>query len=64
MLRFLSKCLSGNTLNELYKLYVMPHLDYGDVIYHIPQKEDNSSSLGNHLMEISHKPSSPLRFEF
>ena len=22
----------------LYKLYVRPHLDYGDVIYHIPQK--------------------------
>ena len=51
MLRFLSKYLSRNTLNELYKLYVRPHLDYGDVIYHIPQKEDNISSLGNHLME-------------
>ena len=51
MLRFLSKYLSRNTLNELYKLYVRPHLDYGDVIYHIPQKEDNFSSLGNHLME-------------
>ena len=51
MLRFLSKYLSRNTLNELYKLYVRPHLDYGDVIYHMPQKEDNFSSLGNHLME-------------
>ena len=27
-----------HTLNELYKLYVRPHLDYGDVIYHIPAK--------------------------
>ena len=26
------------TPNELYKLYVRPHLDYGDVIYHIPAK--------------------------
>ena len=51
MLRFSSKYLSRNTLNELYKLYVRPHLDYGDVIYHIPQKEDNISSLGNQLME-------------
>ena len=38
MLKFMSKYLPRNTLNELYKLYVRPHLDYGDVIYHIPQK--------------------------
>ena len=38
MLRFLSKYLSRNTLNELYKLYVRPHLDYGDVIYHLMEK--------------------------
>ena len=37
MLRFLSKYLPRNTLNEIYKLYVRPHLDYGDIIYHIPQ---------------------------
>ena len=35
MLRFLSKY--RDTLNEMYKLYVRPHLDYGDVIYHILQ---------------------------
>ena len=38
MHRFLSNYLSRQILNELYKLYVRPHLDYGDVIYHIPQK--------------------------
>ena len=38
MLKFLSKCLPRNTLNEMQKQYVRPHLDYGDVIYHIPQK--------------------------
>ena len=38
MLRFLSNYLLRQTLNQLYKLYVRPHLDYGDVIYHIPQK--------------------------
>ena len=36
MLRFLSKFLPRHTLNEMYKLYVRPRLDYGDVIYHIP----------------------------
>ena len=29
--------------NELYELYVRPHLDYGDVIYHIPQKVNDFS---------------------
>ena len=38
MLRFSSNYLPRQTLNELYKLYVCPHLNYGDVIYHIPQK--------------------------
>ena len=38
MLRFLSNYLPRQTLNELYKLYVRLHLDYGDVIYHIPKK--------------------------
>ena len=38
MLRFLSNYLPRQTLNELYMLSIRPHLDYGDVIYHIPQK--------------------------
>ena len=38
LLNCLSKYLSRSTLNELYKLHVRPHLDYGDVIYHIPAK--------------------------
>ena len=38
LLKYLSKYLPRHTLNELYKLYVGPHLDYGDVIYHIPEK--------------------------
>ena len=36
MLRFLSSYLPRATLNELYKLYIRPHLDYGDVIYDDP----------------------------
>ena len=38
LLKYLSKYLPRHILNELYKLYVRPHLDYGDVIYHIPAK--------------------------
>ena len=38
LLKSLSKYLPRQTLNELCKLYVRPHLDYGDVIYHIPAK--------------------------
>ena len=38
MLPFLSNYLPRQTLNELYKLFVRQHLDYVDVIYHIPQK--------------------------
>ena len=45
MLKFLSKYLPRNTLNEIYKLYVRPHLDYGDVIYHVPQKESVSETI-------------------
>ena len=36
ILRFLSKYLPRHTLNDMYKLCVRPHVDYGDVIYHIP----------------------------
>ena len=32
MLRFLSRYLPRNTLNELYKLYIRPQIDYGDVV--------------------------------
>ena len=43
--------LPRETLNVLYKLYVRPHLDYGDVIYHIPHKESTLHSHGNALMQ-------------
>ena len=51
MLRLLSMYLPRETLNVLYKLYVRPHLDYGDVIYHIPHKESTLHSHGNALMQ-------------
>ena len=29
-----SKYVSRDVLDQMYKLYVRPHLDYGDIIYH------------------------------
>ena len=53
LLKYLSKYLPRHTLNELYKLYVRPHLDYGDVIYHIPAKvcEFSQNIILPNLME-------------
>ena len=53
LLKYLSKYLPRHTLNELYKLHVRPHLDYGDVIYHIPAKvcEFSQNTILPNLME-------------
>ena len=53
LLKYLSKYLPRHTLNELYKLYVRPHLDYGDVIYHTPAKvcEFSQNIILPNLME-------------
>ena len=32
IIRFLSKYVSRDVLDRIYKLYVRPHLDYGDII--------------------------------
>ena len=34
VIRYLSKYVSRDVLDQTYKLYVRPHLDYGDIIYH------------------------------
>ena len=53
LLKYLSEYLPRHTLNELCKLYVRPHLDYGDVIYHIPAKlcEFSQNIILPNLME-------------
>ena len=33
IIRFLSKYVSRDVLDQIYKLYVRPNLDYGDIIY-------------------------------
>ena len=53
LLKCLSKYLPRHTLSELFKLYVRPHLDYGDIIYHIPGKlcEFSQNIILPNLME-------------
>ena len=53
LLKYLLKYLPRHTLSKLYKLYVRPHLDYGDVIYHIPAKvcEFSQNIILSNLME-------------
>ena len=41
MLKFLSRYLPRHTLDQLYELHVRPHLDYGDVIFHLQQNYAN-----------------------
>ena len=53
ILRYLSKYLPLNTLNQMYKLFIRPHFDYCDIIYHIPHFPNMfDSSISLHpLME-------------
>ena len=34
-----------NTLLTIYKSFVRPHLDYGDIIYHQPNNESMNNKL-------------------
>ena len=34
IIRFMARYVPRDVLDQMYKLYVRPHLDYGDVIYH------------------------------
>ena len=52
IIKSLSRFLSIKTLNLIFKMYIRPHLDFCDVIYHIPcisNPFDSSINL-NYLM--------------
>ena len=36
IIKALSRYLSVTTLDQIYKMYIRPHLDFCDVIYHVP----------------------------
>ena len=38
-MKFLSKNVTSSVLEMTYKMYVRPHLDYGDIIYHDQQPD-------------------------
>ena len=40
ILKHLSKCLPLKTLDQMYKALVRSHLDYCDIIYHIPPHQN------------------------
>ncbi len=49
------KTFAKKTLNEIHKLYVRPQLDYGGVIYHLPQIDSEFSdriSLKNQMQKL------------
>ena len=45
ILKHLSKFLPLKTLDQMYKALIRPHLDYCDIIYHIPSRQ-NQPPLG------------------
>ena len=49
IIRFLSKYVTRDVLDQIYKLYVRPHLDYSDIIYH---KYDPELSLPNTRLRL------------
>ena len=52
MIKYLSRYLPRHSLDQIYKLYVRPHFDYCDVIYHIPNFDDtfNVNTSVHYLM--------------
>ena len=55
VIKYLSSYVPVKTLDQIYKMYVRPHLDFCDVIYHTPKIDslfDSSSRLSNWMNEI------------
>ena len=52
IIRYLSSYVPLSTLDQLFKMFVRPHLDYCDVIFHIPQQSNQfGTSINlNYLM--------------
>ena len=46
MIRYMAKYVSRDVRDQIYKLCVRPHLDYGDIIYHKPDPEFTHDSKG------------------
>ena len=56
LIKQLSKYLPLKTLNQMYKAFVRSHLDYCDIIYHIPHLKKLASGISlNYQMEVVEK---------
>ena len=55
LLKHLSRYLPLKTLDEMYKALARSHLDYCDVIYHIPSIQTQTGGALNVLMDIIEK---------
>ena len=51
IIKHLSRFLPLNTLDQMYKALVRSHLDYCDIIYHIPSKHNQFGEILNTLMK-------------
>ena len=51
IIKHLSCFLPLKTLDQMFKALVRSHLDYGNIIYHIPSKLDQFGATLNSLME-------------
>ena len=51
IIKHLSRFLPLKTLDQMYKALVRSHLDYWDIIYHAPSKQDQLGGILNSLME-------------
>ena len=50
LIKYLSRFLPVKTLDQMYKALVRSHLDYCNIIYHIPSKQDQFGGILNSLM--------------
>ena len=61
VIRYFSPYVSVGTLVQLYKLFVRPHFEYADVIYHVPQINNpfdsciNLNNLMNSIEQIQYQ---------
>ena len=51
IMKYLSMFVPTKTLDQMYKALVRPHLDYCDIIYHIPSKQSQLGVVLESLME-------------
>ena len=54
IIKYLSSFTPNKTLDQIYKMYVRPHLDYCDVIYHVPPLRNPFESSLNLTVHMEH----------